>query len=103
MPDETSPPGDLSQVRLQVPRLTIEYIDDLTVLLGMPRQAVVRAVLNLGLEEFTKRWHLVYYNLLDELAKLREKRRPIENPTPLDVELDRVMNPAGPEIESLTS
>lgn len=95
--------GDLVQVRLTIPRTTLHELDDLCGLLGMPRHAVVRAVLNLGLAEFTHRWQLVYYNLSEEMEKLRRLRQPIEEPTPLDVELDRVQNPAGPLLEALTT
>lgn len=56
----------------------------------MPRHAVVRAVLNLGLAEFTHRWGVVYYNLAEELERLKRLRQPITDPTPLDEEVARV-------------
>lgn len=76
-------------------------MDDLAELLGIPRQAVFRAVLVLGLGEFTHRWALVYYDLLDKLNAKEAARTPHAAPTPLDEELERVANPCGPEIQAL--
>lgn len=90
-------------MRLLVPRPTLDKIDDLSELLGIPRPSVFRAVLVLGLGEFTHRWNLVYYDLLDKLNEREAARTPHAAPSPLDAELERVANPSGPEINALES
>lgn len=94
--------GESVQVRLVLSRATLEEIDDLSELLQIPRPSVLRAVVSLGVHEFTHRWSLVYYNLHDLLRERKTARTPHANPAPLDEELERVSNPAGPEIQALT-